>query len=124
MALILHLLAADVAANAGDDYLPAAYAADGFIHCSGDDATMLVVANAYYRDRTEPMVVWTIDTDHLASEVRWEAPAPPDGSAPADSSPSIRFPHVYGPIDRRAVIATRGVRRDEGGAFVGYDGPR
>ena len=123
MALILHLLTADEAANAGDDYFPAAYAADGFVHCTGDDATLLVVANAYYRDRTEPMVAWTIDTDELASEVRWEAPAPPDGSVRPDSS-SIRFPHVYGPIARRALIATRAVHRDEHGAFVGYDEPR
>lgn len=122
MALILHLLAAAEAAEAGADYLPAAYAADGFVHCTDDDATLLAVANAYYRDRTEPMVAWTINTGVLGSEVRWEAPAPPDGSVPADSS--IRFPHVYGPIARRAVIATRGMRRDEHGAYVGYDEPR
>jgi uncharacterized protein (DUF952 family) len=122
VALILHLLGADAADAAGPDYLPDTYTADGFVHCTDDDLTLLAVANAYYRDRTEPMVAWTIDTDSLASEVRWEAPAPPDGSASADSS--IRFPHVYGPINRRAVIATRGMRRDEHGAYVGYDEPR
>jgi uncharacterized protein (DUF952 family) len=121
MALILHLLAADEAAGAGPDYVPATYAADGFVHCTGDDTTLLTVANAYYRERCEPMVVWTIDTDHLVSEVKWEAPSPPDGSVPADTS--VRFPHVYGPIARRAVIATRTLRRDRDGAFVGYDEP-
>jgi uncharacterized protein (DUF952 family) len=121
MALILHLLAADEAARAGADYLPAAYAADGFVHCTDDDSTLLTVANAYYRQRTETMVAWTIDTDQLTSAVKWEAPAPPDGSVPAD--PSMRFPHVYGPIARGAVIATRALRRDRDGAFVGYDEP-
>ena len=121
MALILHLLAAADAAGTGPVYVPAAYAADGFVHCTDDDATLLAVANAYYRERSEPMLAWTIDTDELTSEVRWEAPAPPDGSVPADTS--LRFPHVYGPISRRAVIATRALRRDRNGAYVGYDEP-
>ena len=121
MALILHLLAAADAADTGPVYVPATYAADGFVHCTDDDATLLVVANAYSRERSVPMVAWTIDTDELTSEVRWEAPAPPDGSVPADTP--IRFPHVYGPISRRAVIATRALRRDRDGAYVGYDEP-
>jgi uncharacterized protein (DUF952 family) len=124
MALILHLLGADEAARAvaaDRDYLPDAYAVDGFVHCTVGDGSLLEVANAYYRHRTEPMVAWTIDTDRLTSEVRWEAPAPPDGSVPADRS--IRFPHVYGPIALQAVTATRALRRDEHGAFVGYASP-
>jgi uncharacterized protein (DUF952 family) len=122
MALILHLLAATDAARAvaaERDYVPDAYAVDGFVHCTAGDDDLIEVANAFYRERTEPMVAWTIDTDLLASEVRWEAPAPPDGSMPADRS--VRFPHVYGPIALRAVTATRVVRRDEQGAFVGYE---
>jgi len=124
MALILHLLAADTAAravSAAHDYIPDAYAVDGFVHCTAGDAGLLGVANAFYGQRSEPMVAWTIDTDLLASEVRWEAPAPPDGSVAADRS--IRFPHVYGPIAMRAVTATRVLRRDEHGAFVGYEPP-
>jgi uncharacterized protein (DUF952 family) len=103
------------------DYVPAGFAVDGFVHCTVDDSALLTVANAYYRQRTEPLVAWTIDTDRLASEVRWEAPAPPDGSVPVDAS--LRFPHVYGPIARSAVIATRALRRDAEGVFVGYDEP-
>jgi hypothetical protein len=121
MALILHLLAAAEAAGTALEYMPATYATDGFVHCTDDDATLLAVANAYYRERSEPMVAWTIDTDQLTSEVRWEAPAPPDGSVPVDTS--VRFPHVYGPITRRAVVATRALRRDRNGAYVGYDDP-
>jgi uncharacterized protein (DUF952 family) len=124
MALILHLLAADDAARAvadDRDYLPDAYAVDGFVHCTVGDAGLLQIANAYSRHRTEPMVAWTIDTSLLASEVRWEAPAPPDGSVPTDRS--LRFPHVYGPIALRAVTATRLLRRDEHGAYVGYELP-
>ena len=124
MALILHLLAADDAARAiaaERDYLPDAYAVDGFVHCTVGDGSLLEIANAFYRHRTEAMVAWTIDTDLLTSEVRWEAPAPPDGSVPVDRS--IRFPHVYGAIAVRAVTATRALRRDRDGAFVGYESP-
>jgi uncharacterized protein (DUF952 family) len=130
MALILHLLAASEAARAvvaDRDYVPSTFATDGFVHCTAGDAGLLEIANAFYRDRTEPMVAWTIDTDRLASVVRWEAPAPPDGSVPArparPAAVSIRFPHVYGPIALQAVTATRVLRRDAEGAYVGYESP-
>jgi uncharacterized protein (DUF952 family) len=119
--VILHLLPrAEWEALAPDeDYLPATYAADGFVHCSGTDEVMLAVANACYGDVREELVVWDIDEASLSSDVRWEAPdpAPPPG-APAGT----RFPHVYGPIDRRAVARVRRLvlGPDGGPAFVGY----
>ena len=52
--MILHLLPAWLSETMGadDDYLPAAFAADGFIHCSPADDVMLAVANGYYAAAT------------------------------------------------------------------------
>jgi uncharacterized protein (DUF952 family) len=119
--VILHLLPAWLSETMGaeDDYLPATYAAEGFIHCSPSDDVMLAVANAYYAGGEDDLVVWDVDESALVAEVRWEAPdpAPPPGVAAG-----VRFPHVYGPIERRAVVRVRRlVPGPPGGpAFTGY----
>jgi uncharacterized protein (DUF952 family) len=119
--VILHLLPAWLSETMGaeDDYLPATYAADGFIHCSPTDDVMLAVANAYYAGGDEDLVVWDVDESLLTAQVRWEPPepAPPQG-VPAGQ----RFPHVYGPIERRAVVRVRRLVRGPAGgpAFTGY----
>ena len=119
--MILHLLPAWLSETMGadDDYLPAAYAADGFIHCSPSDEVMLAVANAYYAGGDEDLVVWDVDESALTAQVRWEAPdpAPPPG-APA----GVLFPHVYGPIERRAVVRVRRLVAGPAGgpAYMGY----
>ena len=119
--MILHLLPAWVSESMGaqDYYLPPAYAADGFIHCIPSDEVMLAVANAYYEGADEDLVVWDVDDSALVAEVRWEAPdpAPPPGVAAG-----VLFPHVYGPIERRAVVRVRRLVPGPAGgpAFTGY----
>ena len=88
------------------------------MHCTGDDDTMLAVANRFYRGETEPLVVLSLESSRLTSEVRWEAPAHPDGSAPRNEP---RFPHVYGPIDVAAVVGVRRLVRDADGRFTDYE---
>jgi uncharacterized protein (DUF952 family) len=104
--VILHLLPAWLSETMGadDDYLPAAYAADGFIHCSPSDEVMLAVANAYYAGGDEDLVVWDVDESELTAQVRWE---PPDPAPPSGVAVGVLFPHVYGPIERRAVVRVR-----------------
>jgi uncharacterized protein (DUF952 family) len=116
--VILHLAPAAEwdAVPAGGAYAPAALATDGFVHCTGDDDTLLAVANAYYRDVPGEMVVLTLDEARVDAEVRWEAPSP----APPQGSPVTLFPHVFGPLPRAAVVAERRLVRDDGGAASGY----
>ena len=64
---------------------------EGFIHASRRDQVAGVFAR-YYRPLPEDLVLLTIDPARLDSEVRVE----PVG---ADT-----YPHVYGPINRRAVV--------------------
>jgi uncharacterized protein (DUF952 family) len=118
--VILHLLtrAAWDSWRGDSSYEPASLAVEGFVHCTGDDELMLAVANRFYADAIGELVVVTLDERRLTSEVRWEAPAHPDGSATATAEP--RFPHVYGPLDGNAVVAVRRLVREADG-FSGYE---
>lgn len=84
-------------------YTPARFGADGFVHCCDDAQTVLQVADAYFRDASEPVLVIELDEAALDVEVRREAPAPPDGQEHAHHD-GRRFPHVYGSLPRHAVL--------------------
>jgi uncharacterized protein (DUF952 family) len=92
-------------------YLPAEYEKDGFVHCTAGDALMLKVANRFYTGVVGDFQLLVIETERLTSELKWEAPTPGDTLAPL-------FPHIYGPINRDAVIGVRTIQRDAEGRFV------
>jgi hypothetical protein len=115
MPVILHLVTADEWAAATDPYAPASLATEGFVHATDDEATLLEVANRFYREVTGEMVVLVIDEAALEAEVRREAAAHPDGSATTAEEPL--FPHVYGPIPHHAVTAVRRVQRAPDGRY-------
>jgi len=94
-------------------YLPDAYEHDGFIHCTGDEATLLKVANAFYRSLPGEVLVLVIDEARLSSEVRWERPP---GHDPLADTPA--FPHVHGPIDEDSVVAVQTFRRTPDGTYL------
>ena len=71
-------------------------AEEGFIHASRDDQWP-GVRKRFYADVSEPLVLLEIDPLLLSAEVREEL-VPGTGET---------FPHVYGPIDLRAVVGTR-----------------
>ena len=118
--MILHLMprpAWEQWRDAGT-YEPPSLASEGFVHCTGNDDLMLAVANRFYSGEPGEVVVVTLDEGRLTREVRWEAPAHPDGTAPTDNEPL--FPNVYGPLDREAVVRVRRLVRS-GSRFVGYE---
>lgn len=138
-------------------YIPSTYTKDGFIHCSGDEATMLGVANRFYKETQGDVLLLVINEGKLTSELRWEGPVHPqtqtDESAtvhvdggplnaqamppevvaeigakanesvapaqPAPSAPEPLFPHVYGPINRDAIVEIRQFVRDAQGNYTG-----
>ncbi|MEC4020881.1 DUF952 domain-containing protein [Streptomyces sp. H27-D2] len=111
--MIFHVLPLDDwLADPGRPYAPPTLARDGFVHCSADEAGTLAVADGFYRDVPGPLMALMIDEAALKVMVRWEAadPAPPPGVAPG-----TLFPHVYGHIDRSAVVGMLEVQRDARG---------
>ena len=120
MPIVLHLIpAADWdGLDATDAVTNPSLTSEGFIHCTDEPSVMLQVANAFYASVSGEFVVLHIDVDRLSSECVWEDPAHIAGGG---ESFAPQFPHVYGPIDRAAIVGVQPVRRDAMGHFVGYD---
>ena len=104
----LHMVPAAVweGRNPVVSYLPAAYPADGFIHCTDGDEAMVATANRFYRDDPQAFLVLTVDLDATGSPWRFD-------------DPEQRYPHIYGPIDPAAVLEIREMVRDADGTFMG-----
>jgi len=115
--VILHLVEASVwtELEGSATYAPESLFTEGFVHCTGDDELMVDVANRFYSDVGEVLVL-SLDEHLLTSEIRWEAPSP----RPADWDGSPVFPHVYGPLDLAAVVIVRRLVRGPSGQFVAY----
>ena len=94
-------------------YLPAEFEREGFIHCTSGDELMLKVANNYYRNVPGDYVLLVVDMEKLKdppSPIKWE-PSPTFG---------LLFPHIYGAIDRQAIVDVRPIQRADDGTFVGW----
>jgi uncharacterized protein (DUF952 family) len=70
-------------------------AEEGFIHAS-QEAQVERVANAFYQGVPD-LILLTIDTERVASPIRYE-------QVPGQDLP---YPHIYGPLNLDAVIDTR-----------------
>ena len=97
-------------------YLPAEFDKDGFIHCTRERDVLLQIANHYYRDVPGEFLVLVIDPTRVTAPVKFEPPFPP----PPPDAPLARhlFPHIYGPLDREAIVEVHPARRAPDGAFV------
>ncbi|WP_128376290.1 DUF952 domain-containing protein [Streptomyces cavernae] len=97
-------------------YEPASLAEEGFVHCSADEQTTLAVVNAFYRDAPRPLLALMVDEVRLTARLAWEEaiPPPPPGVAEGTS-----FPHVYGPVNRDAVVGLLQVQWDDEGRATG-----
>ena len=69
---------------------------EGFIHACRRDQVRAVFAH-HYRDASDPLVVLAIDVRRLGVEVREEAVG------------ATTYPHIYGAVPARAVVATMGL---------------
>ncbi len=89
----------------GDAYRPEGFADEGFIHCTDGEVNLLAVANAFYQADRRPHVVLVIDLDRVAAPVRYE-------------DPDRIYPHIYGPLNRDAVVEVKRVVRLADGSFA------
>jgi uncharacterized protein (DUF952 family) len=80
-------------------------ASEGFIHCTAEPPMLERVANSFYRREVGEWLILLIDLDQVAAPVRWEAA---DGHL---------FPHVYGPIEREAVVRVAPFPRQADGSY-------
>lgn len=106
--LTLHLVPEAVwdAHDPTTPYLPAAYPADGFVHCTDGDAEMVIVANRFYRADPQAFLLLTLDLERTGSPWRFD-------------DPGEVYPHVYGSIDPACVTQVRRMVREADGTFTG-----
>ena len=77
---------------------------EGFLHASYADQVR-GVADAFYADVREPLLLLTIDERRLTVPLRVDAvPGTAEG-----------FPHLYGPLDVAAVVLATPLLRDDRG---------
>lgn len=109
-AITLHLVPEErwLADDGGSDYTPERFAEEGFIHTTLGDDEVLAVGNRYYVADPRPHLVLTVALDRLAAPWRFDEAGP-------------LYPHVYGPLNRDAVVGVRRIRRDVDGRFTGID---
>ncbi len=103
---------AEEAARTGR-YVPEAFDADGFVHCSTRDQ-VIRVANFLFAGRKD-LVLLTIDRAALTSEVREEN---------CEGGDEL-FPHVYGPLPWSAIVSVHPFPCGDDGTFtlpIGLDG--
>jgi predicted Zn-dependent protease with MMP-like domain/uncharacterized protein (DUF952 family) len=104
--LAYHLVPTEVwiATPEGDPFRAASLAAESFIHLTHWMVDLVEMANTLYRSDPRDHVVLTIDLGRLSSPWRY------DGDA--------RYPHVYGPVDRAAIVEVRPIPRGVDGTFL------
>ncbi|MEW6279433.1 MAG: DUF952 domain-containing protein [Candidatus Eremiobacterota bacterium] len=73
---------------------------EGFIHCSTREQ-LVGTANRYFRG-VSGLVALVVDPTRLRAEVRWEG----------------GFPHVYGPLEREAVLGVVAFPPGRDGTFT------
>ena len=106
--ILYHLVPADYWEGQPADrpYLPADYTREGFIHCTRGDELLVVVANRYYRDDPRKLLVLVLDADGITSEIKYEA-----------GHDGVLYPHIYGPLNRDAIIEVCQMPRSLDGAY-------
>jgi uncharacterized protein (DUF952 family) len=106
--VIYHLVPIDYWESQPTDrpYTPADFAREGFIHCTRGDEQIAVVANRYYRNDRRAWRVLVIAEQVVSSEIKYEP-----------GSDDAFYPHIYGPLNREAVINVLPMPRDHDGVF-------
>lgn len=105
-----HLTPAEwwAASSPGAAYAAPSLADEGFIHCTDGHAEMVATANRHYAADPRPFVVLTVDLDAAGSP--WSI----------EDERGI-YPHLFGPIERAAILAVRPIPRDTDGRFLAFE---
>jgi uncharacterized protein (DUF952 family) len=106
MRRIYHLIPRSTWENApSGPYSAASLATEGFIHCSNREQ-VAGSANKFYGTESE-LLLLAIDPDRLTSELRDE-----------EGRPGELFPHIYGPINREAIVEVIRLERGPDGHWA------
>ncbi len=107
MDLTFHLVPQEYfdALDPGVDYAPRDFARDGFIHCTDGADEMACTANRYYKANAETHSYLYIDKARVHAPIRYD-------------DANRLYPHIYGALNRDAIVAVRAARRTADGTFL------
>jgi uncharacterized protein (DUF952 family) len=119
MTSIYHLVPAQYyeAQPAGQPYRPETFDQEGFIHCTADLPLLVKIANLYFTSLPDGLLVLEIDTARLDAPLKFEAPISPPGET-STHDPETLFPHIYGPLNRAAIVRIFPLARNEAGQWA------
>lgn len=106
--MIYHMVPADFWDRLSGDspYETQSLASEGFIHMSNSPEQLLRVANRLYKGAPEAYMILCIDEKKVDAEIRHEL-------VEEDT-----FPHVYGVLNREAIVDVINFPRDADGSFL------
>ena len=87
------------------DYAPRDFAREGFIHCTDGAEEMARTANRYYKTNAESHYYLYIDKARVRAPIRY------------DDAARV-YPHIYGALNRDAIVAVRVAQREADGTFL------
>ncbi len=104
-------------------YRPEGFDREGFIHCTGNLETLVEIANTFFADLDDELLVLEIDPARLSALLKFEPPIPP-ATRPAPiptNTPAIDetglFPHIYGLLNRQAIVRSFSLKRSPSGRW-------
>lgn len=89
----------------GEPYIPPQFAEEGFIHCTDGREAVSIILTIIYRQQPGRWLVLYIDKEKVQPPIKYEDPA------------GI-YPHIYGPLNRDAIVAVREIGRSPEGVFL------
>jgi uncharacterized protein (DUF952 family) len=106
--IIYHLTPADYfnSLPADQPYCPREFDRDGFIHCTKGEERLLLVADTVYRRVPGDFLLLVIDERRVTSPVKYE------------NVGGILFPHIYGALNRDAIVRSVTMGRRADGTFL------
>lgn len=105
--VIYHLVAREyyLSLAASEPYVPETFDVDGFIHCTEGIDNVVDVGNRYYADDPREYALLVIEPAEVTAEIRFE-------------DPDLTYPHIYGALNRDAILEVVPVPRASGGRFL------
>jgi hypothetical protein len=87
------------------DYVPPGFEQEGFIHCTDGAENVARVATTLFRYDEQGFLVLYVDKTLVTSPIKYE-------------DPDEIYPHIYGPLPRKAIVRVLNAWRDHDGFFL------
>lgn len=90
-----------------EEYFPAGFSAEGFIHCTREPENVVKVADFMMGGSKSDLLLLVIDEDRVKPEIKYES-----------AGSETLFPHIYGGLNMDAVVEVMPFTKDEKGKFI------